>query len=245
MNTKALIISITAVALSFLGGFFIANALNRAEMEGLKKENERLTGIAKEAEQRSTEGTLTNEEIRAKIDEADKNPDNVKFNTDLGIALYRYAAMKKDVELLGESGRILERVSAKEPKNADVLVTLGNAKFDIANFGNQNALFAEARSIYEKVVPLRPDDANVQTDIALTYFLTQPPNLEKAVAAFEKAVAKDPKNERAIQFMIQTQWQKGDLENAMVTLEKLKTVNNLNPAIPELTTLLTRTPPTQ
>ena len=42
MNGKSLAISIIAVIISFIGGFILANALNRSETDALRAENARL-----------------------------------------------------------------------------------------------------------------------------------------------------------------------------------------------------------
>jgi hypothetical protein len=42
MNRKSFWISIVAVVISFAGGFILANALNRSEVETLRAENSRL-----------------------------------------------------------------------------------------------------------------------------------------------------------------------------------------------------------
>lgn len=243
MQRKQFIISLLTAALSLAGGFLIANSLNRYDMDGLRQENERLKQAAAESAQNSNNSTLSEEEVRSRIAEADANPQNLKYNRDLGLALYRYAAMRRDAALLREAARLLERVSAANPNDYDLLVALGNTEFDIANFAGENGRFASARAIYDKAVAIRSDDADVRTDIALTYFLSVPPDLDKAAIEFEKALKLQPKNERALQFLIQTLWQNGKGEQAGGTLVRLKEANPSNPAIPELESLLTRAPP--
>lgn len=196
-----------------------------------------------ETSNKAAEFELSAEEIKARIAEADGNPGNVKFNRDLAIALYRYGAVKKDVPILSESIRLLGRVQTSDQKDIDVQVTLGHAHFDIATFGKEPARFKTARDIYTKVLELKPRDADVITDIALTHFLEEPPNLNAAAAEFQKALAISPKNERALQFYIQTLWQAGKGNEAAKGLANLKEVNSSNPAIRELESMLTQTPP--
>ncbi|QYO64866.1 tetratricopeptide repeat protein [Leptolyngbya sp. 7M] len=245
MIAKTFFLPLIAVILSFVGGFFIANALNKGEMDKLRKENERLSKTVEENSKREAATTLSDEEIRAKIQRADDSPGDLAFNRDLGMALYRYGAMRQDVDLIKESARLLERVNAADPKDYEVLVSLGNAEFDIANFAKENERFVKARSIYSKAIAIKQNDAVVRTDIALTYFLEQPPKITEAINEFDRALSIDPKNERALQYLIQSYWLKGDIGSAGKALERLKQVNTSNPAIPELNSLLTRTPPQQ
>jgi tetratricopeptide (TPR) repeat protein len=236
---------LATVFLSFSGGFLIANSFNRGEIDGLKKENDRLTQLAAENEVKTSRFTLSEDDIRAKIAEADANPTNIKFSKELGIGLYRYAAMEKNVGLLGDSIKLLERVSTADPKDYDSLVMLGNAHFDKANFGTDKAGFKTAREVYLKASALKPKDPNVLTDVALTYSLSEPPEYEKAIPEFRKAIELDGKNQRALQFMIQALWANGQSAEAAKALEQLKSVDAANPAIPELTNVLATQPPTK
>lgn len=109
MNGKVFWLSIAAVVVSFVGGFLLANALNRSELNALRAENERLKTSSNESTENQTGLALSDEEIREKIAEADRNPNNYPFQKNLGLALYRYAAMKQDADLLAEAGRFLSR----------------------------------------------------------------------------------------------------------------------------------------
>jgi hypothetical protein len=41
------------------------------------------------------------------------------------------------------------------------------------------------------------------TDLGLTYFLQTPPDYENAVAEFKKSLDKNPKHEKALQYIVQ------------------------------------------
>src|SRR4029079_7426476 len=120
MPKRVVWLSLAAVILSFVGGFFLANSMNRKELESLRAENERRKASPESAADGSPD--LSNDEIRAKIAEADRNPSNLAFQKNLGLALYRYATLKKDADLLAESARLLERAAALDPKDFEVLV---------------------------------------------------------------------------------------------------------------------------
>jgi hypothetical protein len=59
---------------------------------------------------------LSDEEIDAKIAEADSNPENLQFQKGLGVALYRYGAMRQDVAVIDKALKILERAHQLDPK---------------------------------------------------------------------------------------------------------------------------------
>lgn len=95
---------------------------------------------------------LTPEEISAKLAEADQNASNFQFQKDLGIALYRYSAIKNDQRVLSEAARILERANALRADDVDVLVNLGNAYFDVGYVKKELASFEKARSFTPKLL---------------------------------------------------------------------------------------------
>lgn len=243
MPRSSLFISIISVILGFAGGFLIANALNRSEINRLQGESERLRTASTETTPRQSEVNLSAEEIRAKIAEADQNPDNFQFQRDLGLALYRYAAMKKDFDLLNDSIIILERASNLNRADADLLVSLGHAHFVVAYFAKKSGEFEKARQYYQKVIAIRPDDFDTRTEIGLTFFLQEPPDLKAAIKEFETSLRGNPKHQKTLQFLTQALWKDSRSDEAAKYLEQLRQVDPKNPAIPDLNSLLTQPVP--
>lgn len=234
MNGKVLWLSIAAVIVSFGGGFLLANALNRAELSNLRGENERLKTSQNEASQNQTEITLSDQEIRERIAEADRNPNNPAFQKNLGLALYRYAAMKQNPELLAEVGRLLNRAYENDKKDYDLLTTLGNTYFDIGYFKKDNAQLQKARDFYLLALQQKPSDVDVRTDLGLTYFLNTPPENEKAIGEFQKSLQINPKHEKTLQVLTQTFLSQNNTFEAEKYLAKLKEVNAGNQYLAEL-----------
>ena len=196
MNKKVFWISLVAVIISFFGGFLLANALNRNELNTIRAEIERLKNSSP---QDKSEVSLSDEEIRQKIAEADKNPENFNFQKNLGLALYRYATMKQDAQLLAEVARLLTRANQKDEKDYEVLITLGNCYFDIGYIKKNNENLTKAREFYQKALTQKPNDVDVRTDLGLTYFLVNPPETDKALAEFQKSLQTNPKHEKTLQ----------------------------------------------
>lgn len=212
----------------------MANALNRGELEKLRVENEKLKTAPVTSADSTTDGNLSEDEIIQKIKEADQNPQNFNFQKDLGIALYRYATMKQKVAMLNDVERLLTRANTLNQNDYDVLVVLGNAVFDIGYAQKSNEKFQEAREIYQKALKQKPDDIEVQTDLSLTYFFSNPPDYAKAIEELNKTLKKNPNHERSLQFIAQAHVKNGEIPKAAEALAKLKTVNPGNPIIPEL-----------
>jgi tetratricopeptide (TPR) repeat protein len=228
VEKKGLTIALLSLIAGTTIGFLVANRLNRGELESLRTENSRLKASPQTAD---GEPTLSDEELRSRIKKADDAPSDIAYQKNLGIALYRYASMKKDIALLKESTRLLKRVQAADREGSDINVALGNAYFDIGYFGNDSDAYSESRQYYETALKKKPDDASVRTDFGLTYFLQQPPDYGRSISEFTTALRSDPKNEKALEFLTQAYMKLNDAANAQKTLEQLKAVNASNPSI--------------
>ncbi|CAN5169202.1 hypothetical protein BH20ACI1_BH20ACI1_19580 [soil metagenome] len=235
MNKKLFWLSIIAVIISFIGGFLLANALNRNEITNLQTENGRLKTVQDTANQKDKELTLSDEEISRKIAEADQNPNNISFQKNLGIALYNYAAMKQNAELLSEISRLLTRAYNDNPKDTDVVTTLGNIYFDIGYLKKNNENFLKAREFYQKALEQKPNDAGIRTDLGLTYFLINPPETDQAITEFQKSLLVDSKHEKTLQVLTQALISRNKNAEAEKYLERLKQVNPNNRQLAEFT----------
>jgi len=234
MNSKAITVAIVVGLLGLVIGFVTANSINRSEMNSLKMQAQ-TAAPANGAPQKPGESfTLDPDELKAKIAQADAAPDDFDFQKSLGGALYRYATMKKDTQLLDEAARILERANKLKPKDYAVIVDLGNAYFDSGFFKKDPAVMKMARTTYEKAIAEKPDDADVHADYALTFFLDDPPDLARAVVEFQKALKTNPKQERALQYLAQTYIRQGDFDKAKKTADELRGINSNNEALPLL-----------
>lgn len=231
MNKKFLLISLLAIGASFVGGFFVANALNRTELNSLRADNDRLKAASADPSENQDDTSISDAELRSKIDEADRNPDNFEYQKNLGLALYKYAAMKRDDALLKESVRILDRASAVKKEDFDVLAGLGNAHFDLGYFGKNTTELTLARDLYTQALALHPNDAEVRTDLGLTYFLVDPPDDETAVQEFRKSLKSDPKHAKTLEFMIQSLVRQNRLTDAESYLSQLRAVDPSDEAI--------------
>jgi len=234
MNSKIIWLSILAVIISFFGGFYLANSLNGSEITRLRAENEQLKKKTPVNSNDDPDNSLSDEEIRQKIAEADKNPGNINYQRNLGLALLSYGVMKQNEGLISESARLLQRVYENNPKDFDVAVALGNAFYDIASLKNDAENFKKAREYYSKALEQKPDTASVRADFGSTFIFTDPPDFQKATNELQKALETEPKNERALLLMAQTQIKQKNQAEAEKYLAKLKEINPKAPTYAEL-----------
>lgn len=231
-------LSVLAVILSFAGGFLVANSLNSGELKNLRAENDRLRTSPPDPAQsnsnQASETTLSDAEIRKRLVEAESNKEDLEFQKKVGFSLYAYAISKNDVALLADVIKVLERARNLNPKDRDVMVALSNAQFGSAYFSKDAASYEKAREAFRATLALKPDDADIQCEIGMTYFLPEPPDMPKAIAEFQKALKIDPKHEKTLQYLIQAYARSGNKPDAEKTLAQLKEVTPNSPAIAEL-----------
>jgi Flp pilus assembly protein TadD len=94
--------------------------------------------------------------------------------------------MKQDEKIVSQAVKILERATKLRPDDYDVILSLGNAYFDVGYFGKNNDALLNARTFYGKALASKPDNPDVITDLGLTYFLQTPPDYDNAVVEFKK-----------------------------------------------------------
>jgi tetratricopeptide (TPR) repeat protein len=233
MRLNAIFLTIAGVVLGFLLGFVLANSINRSEINSLHSQLESSHAAVQTAVSGdpSDEDLLSPEEIRAKVAEADQNPTNSAYQKNLGLALYKYGAMRNDADVISEAARILDRAATLLPNDRDVVVGAGNAWFDVGYIKKDNPSLEKARDAYQRSLAKNPKDADLTTDIAMTYFLSTPPDDARAVDGFKRAIVIDPRNEKALEFIIQSLTRQGNKQEAEKYLGQLRESHPSNQSI--------------
>ena len=235
MNSKAIALALIAALAGLAAGFVLANTLNRSTINALKTQlDQRAAQPTNSNRSGSGELSMAPEEIAARIAEADANPTDFAFQKSLGRALYRFGTISRNADLVTQARRLLERARALNSKDYEVLVDLGNANFDIGYFRTEPASIEQARQLYQEALKMKPGDADVQTDLALTYYVIDPPDLNKALLEFERALKMKPDQERALQFLTSTHIRNADFDSATKSLEQLRAANANNSSIAAL-----------
>jgi tetratricopeptide (TPR) repeat protein len=242
MAKNTVLLVLIALLSGFIAGFLLANSMNRSEMNALRA-GSTFSAVGEPSSTDSSQPNLSAEEIMAKIAEADQNPQNFSFQRDLGLALYRFAAMQGDPDLLAESARLLERANKLQPRDFDVIVGLGNARFDIGFFQKDLKSFEAARQIYAQALAIRPSDPDVATDVGISYFVQEPPDYDRAERELARVSAANPTHQRSLQFLVQAQAKLGKTSEAARSLERLRAINPTNPVISELEMQVSGTAP--
>ena len=89
MHKNTILFVIIAALAGFIVGFWLANSINRTAMNSPGSQNERAVAGNANTLQGANENELSGEEIRTKIAEADRNPNNFAFQKDLFNGLFK------------------------------------------------------------------------------------------------------------------------------------------------------------
>ncbi|HEV7891847.1 MAG TPA: tetratricopeptide repeat protein [Pyrinomonadaceae bacterium] len=197
--SKNFLICALGIALGFVLGFFITNAvappLSPASPSSARAASDSQAGPLR-PEQVSGElpqghppvnddagdadgggsAASTSSEAQAAMDKADRAPK--EFQPQLDAARVFYGLHDYDKAALYGN-----RALALKGNDSDALTLLGNAKYDARDF--------EAAAVfYERSLAVRPDSPDLRTDLGNTYFNRG--DYDRAVAEYRKSVAIDP-----------------------------------------------------
>ena len=250
LSTKTIVVGAVCLVIGFLAGFFLANGINRGESERLSAEVISLrsagAGGGKAAaqqgggQQTAAQGggdslpTLTDEQLSKAVAQADASPSDAALQNRVGQGLYLYAWEKGKAEILPDVARILKRAHALEPKNFRTAVLAGDAHFLVANTSGDTKLLGEARKFYEDALTLQPDDAQVRTNLGRAYFYGNPPDAQRAIREYRRALQSDAKQEMAVQSLAAALIETGGFEEAGRRLDELEKLNASNAELPNL-----------
>lgn len=256
VNTKIALAIVGGLVVGFVVGFVLANSINKQEDERLRGElaHARAGGGAQKdsggggspsGPQRSSGGgdgqlpPVSAEQLKNAVAKADASPSDAETQKTAGQLLYYYAFQNGDASLLPDAARILKRAHGLDAKDYKTAVFGGDSYFVIArNSGDDPAALADARSLYEDALKLKPDDVNVRTGLGLTYFYAKPPDARRAIREYRQALKTDPRHEAALQSITLALIETGELAEAETRLGELEKVNPSNEGLPNLRTQL-------
>jgi tetratricopeptide (TPR) repeat protein len=234
----------------FLAGFFLTNSINRREQDKLRAELTRARSGAPEpgaspqggpngrrpaADGEESFPTLTEEQLKQAVARADAAPADAELQRKAGQALYYYAMQTGNASILPEVARLLKRAHELNPKDYQTNVLAGNAHFLVARGGGGDSrTLSEARKLYEQALAARSDDVVVRTSLGLTYFYERPPDAQRAIREFRRALEQEPRHEMPLQSLAAALIETGELAEAERRLDELEAVNKSNQELANL-----------
>jgi tetratricopeptide (TPR) repeat protein len=243
VSTRIVLIFLAGTVLGFIVGFALANGINRQEQDKLRAQLAQQPGGSAGAKpavggaqgnaQNASGGdnsmpTLTPEQLKNAVAKADESPSDAALQRKVGQALYVYAWQANNFSILPDVARILKRAHDLDPKNFETSLMAGDAHFLIARNNGDAKLLGDARKLYEEALAARPDDVEARTKLGMTYFYDKPPDAQRAIREYQRALQTDPHNEIPLQAVAAALIETGNLEEAEKRLGELEQANPRN-----------------
>lgn len=229
MSKENTLFSIIGILLGFIGGFLFANTINQrgvgpqpapavaaaAQPSGqLPPGHPSIDGAAAQQQQVDLNAVHDAEKL------ADSAPDNFDAQSKAGELNYEARRYEQAINYWTRASKI-------KPGDYDLAVALGNAAYDAQKF-------ADAEKWYAQALAKRPDEVNVRTDYGSTFLMREPANYDRAIAEFQRSLARDPKHLQTLQNLTLAFARKGDAASARTTLARLEEVAPGTPAVTSL-----------
>lgn len=229
MNKENILFGLVGLLLGCIVGFLFANSLNQSEPQmaslpsaptsavGNSPQNQNLppdhpqVGGAAAAQQMSGAPLP---EVAEALKNAESQPNDFKAQSDVGDLYYQ-------IQNFEQAAKFYEKASKIHPDSIEALVKTGNAYFDAENYET-------AEKWYTAALAKNPDDVNVRTDLGLSFYLRNPPNVERAIKEYKTSLEKNPNHELSLQNLVVALREKGDQAAAQEATERLAKINPNN-----------------
>jgi tetratricopeptide (TPR) repeat protein len=231
--SKNILYSVAGVVLGFFLGFFVANFGGRPRPVAVD------TAAARPLDPTQPGGGLppnhpnvsdggpgangaaaSSAQAQSAMDAADRNPQD--FNAQL-----RAAAIFYQLQSLDKAELYLKRALELKPDDPDALTGMAHTKYDTGDF-------TSAVMFYEKILAKQPNDADLRTDLGNAYVRRQPPDYDRAMAEYRRALEVNPGHEQALVRLADAALHKGDKATAREAIDKLAAVNSASPSLSSL-----------
>jgi tetratricopeptide (TPR) repeat protein len=229
MNKENILFAVIGLLLGGIVGFFAANSMNQQGYEprpaaaSTSPANPNLppdhpavpmNGVADQ------EGMTP--AVTEAIQQARNEPNN--FDAQVGAAqlYYRIRRYEDAIEFLLKANQL-------KPDDYATIVRLGDANFDVGHFDT-------AEKWYTAALARQPNDVSVRTDLGLTFFLRDPPQVDRAIKEYRTSLQREPLHEQTLQNLTAALIKKGEAKEAETMIAKLEEVNSSNQALAKFRT---------
>lgn len=240
--SRNLIFCIIGIALGFMIGFFFANAgwgvrpptenVRRAGASGgasrqappLNPQQQQSGALPPDHPGLGGSGVASSAQLQAAMDAADRNPRDYDAQMTAAANFYQMRDFNKAIVYL-------DRALAVRPNDKDALTGMGQTKY-------QTGDYAGAATYFEKILAQNPDDADTRASLGDAYFQRKPPEYDRAISEYRKALDVDPRHEHALAALADTLIRTGDKATARELVDKLAAANPSHGALPTLRSML-------
>lgn len=181
-----------------------------------------------------SDSILSREELEQSIANADNHRSDKKLQRDLGLALFRYAQLEGDTDLLSDVVRLLDRASQeKSLQNKDLYQTLGDSLFILAKKNDLKKILA-TRDAYKKALQLDSADADLLINIGLTFESQDPADYRMAIKQYNQALQLKQNYQKGLEFLARVLVKNREIAQAEIVAQKIKLLYPSSNALAEL-----------
>jgi tetratricopeptide (TPR) repeat protein len=220
VNKENILFGIVGLLGGLIIGFMVANSINQSQPPAVSS-SATMTANGLPSGHPPTGGDAGSiPEVQAAIEKARSEPENYDAQIKAAELFYQIQRFEGAVEFL-------EKAAKLKPEDHSTQVNLGNAYFD-------SGRYEQAEKTYTAILAKKPDDVDVRTDLGLTFAARPQADYDRAIAEFERVLAKNPTHTLALQNLIVAYTKKGDAAKATTTLAKLEAADSTNASIAKL-----------
>src|SRR5215213_8239847 len=161
MNKENILFGIIGLLAGLIVGFFFANSVNQsAQTRAITTTQLSSAGLPEgHPAPQGNNGGGPIPEVQAALEKAKQNPSDIEAQVRAAELYYRIQQFDPAIEFLKKANNL-------QPDNYEVLVQLGNVNFDADKY-------AEAEKWYMAALAKKQDDADVRTDLGLTFIFRE------------------------------------------------------------------------
>ena len=232
MNKENVLFGVIGLLLGCIVGFLFANNLNQSEAQIASIPQAPISAMSNPAQQNQNlppdhpqvGGAASQQpsgepmpQVTEALKNAESKPEDFKAQADVGDLYYQ-------IQRFDEAAKFYERAVKIRPDSVETLVKAGNAQFDAENY-------EAAEKWYTAALAKNPNDVNVRTDLGLSFYLRNPPDVDRAIKEYKISLEKSPNHELSLQNLVVALREKGDTGAAQEAIDKLTKINPNNPLL--------------
>lgn len=210
-----LIYGAIGLLIGLIAGFFAANSINRQSAIDSGTE---ITGasVIGDSSVAANGPAGMQADVAVTLAKAEGEPANFAAQMQAGDMYAQIGRFDKAVEFYLRGLNL-------NPQNVQANIVIANAYFD-------SQRFEEAEKYYSKVLDLDPKNVNARTDLGATFVERRPPDYDRAISEFHKALEHDAKSAPALYYLGIAYFRQGngsEAEKALAELERNDPQNEL------------------
>ncbi|HEX3558145.1 MAG TPA: tetratricopeptide repeat protein [Pyrinomonadaceae bacterium] len=218
MNRENILFAAVGLLLGYLIAFHLVVYVNQNQPVQRVAADEDVAGMPPDHPALAADGAQASQRTQSSIEHATKgakqDPKNFEAQVEAGSASLEAGQAEDAIDFFTKANQL-------RPGDYETLVKLGNANFEARRFD-------VAERWYNEALAKKPEDVGVRSDLGLTFFLRDPPQPEKAVAEFQRALQYDPNHVPTLHNLTLVLAKTGDVGGAQATLARLEKLNPQN-----------------